>query len=851
MKRMLINATQHEELRVAIVDGQTLYDLDIESPSREQKKSNIYKGRITRIEPSLEAAFVDFGAERHGFLPMKEVAPQYYRDRAKSQQGRVPIKEALKEGQEIIVQVEKEERGNKGAALTTYISLAGRYLVLMPNNPKAGGVSRRISGEDRQIIRDALQQLEVEDQMGLIVRTAGVGRDLEELQWDLDYLHQVWSAIDQAANERKAPFLIYQEGKLIIRALRDYLRGDIGEILVDDQQTFADAQEFMQQVMPHNLRKLKQYEDAIPLFSRFQIESQIETAFAREVRLPSGGSLAIDHTEALLAIDINSARATKGADIEETAYHTNLEAADEIARQLRIRDLGGLVVIDFIDMSTHKHQRDVEDRLRHALRLDRARVQIGRISRFGLMEMSRQRLRPSLEESIQEVCPRCSGHGRIRGIESLALSVLRLLEEEVMKEQTGQVVAYVPNDVGNFLLNEKRHAIALIEQRHRVPVMVIINQYLETPNFEIQRIRRSDLRLDSDPSYELINQPEAAEAQELFAEAPKADQPAVVSVTPAQPAPPSAKAQPEANGKGLVGWLKGLFVGDEEPEAPKPARKKTQRKKATRKKQSSARGQNRGDAQSDSANRKRSGKPGQKKTGKKKTAKKASKKTAKKSTAKAGDEQRSDGAEARAKKPKRRGRRGGRRRGGQNKPQDQAAAGNQAEKGHATDATGNSDDSTKQERPPRRRRRKPKQSQGADSQTARTPSGHASDQGGATKANDRPKDTRPSENSAPQQPAAADQPRPANHSAPASAPKADKQPAPAPSDRPSGPQPSASPSTARPKPTVERKAEPAAKAESSPSSPPPAAPAAPKPPATKPDGGSGSPSSAGPDTGGS
>lgn len=841
MKRMLINATQHEELRVAIVDGQTLYDLDIESPSREQKKSNIYKGRITRIEPSLEAAFVDFGAERHGFLPMKEVAPQYYRDGAKSQQGRVPIKEALKEGQEIIVQVEKEERGNKGAALTTYISLAGRYLVLMPNNPKAGGVSRRISGEDRQIIRDALQQLEVADNMGLIVRTAGVGRDLEELQWDLDYLHQVWSAIDQAAKDRKAPFLIYQEGKLIIRALRDYLRGEIGEILVDDPQTFADAQEFMQQVMPHNLRKLKQYEDPIPLFSRFQIESQIETAFAREVRLPSGGSLAIDHTEALLSIDINSARATKGADIEETAYHTNLEAADEIARQLRIRDLGGLVVIDFIDMSSHKHQRDVEERLRHALRLDRARVQIGRISRFGLMEMSRQRLRPSLEESIQEVCPRCTGHGRIRGIESLALSVLRLLEEEVMKEQTGQVVAYVPNDVGNFLLNEKRHAIALIEQRHRVPVMVIINQYFETPNFDIQRIRRSDLRLDTQPSYGLVSQPETAEAQELFAEAPKADQPAVVSVTPAQPAPPTAKSQPEPNGKGLVGWLKGLFVAEDEEEPPKATRKKTQRKKTTRKKTSTTNNQNRGESRSEASGRKRSGKAGQKKTGRKKSAaKKTSKKTAKKAASKSGDEQRGENAESRPNKPKRRGRRGGRRRGGQNKTQDnsaknQAANGNVAENADSKPAA-DGNQSTKSDRPPRRRRRKPSQPKASTDQSQRADS--SGSQSGTPK---------PSQNNngnhADNTPATAKAPsgQSAGNASSTSAPSATAAPqntAPA-SEAKSAP---SNPGNDKPKAPVERKP---AGAEGNPSAsqptpkPPPPKPAAPKPTAPKSDGAAG------------
>ena len=421
MKRMLINATQPEELRVAVADGQILIDLDIEVPSKEQKKSNVYKGRITRIEPSLQACFVDFGSERHGFLPFKEICRDSYHPSAKKGDGRLVIRDAVKEGQEVIVQVEKEERGNKGAALTTYISLAGRYLVLMPTNPQAGGVSRRIIGEDRQDLREQLQQVTTPDNVGIIVRTAGVGREAEELQWDLDYLLQLWSAIEKAAVEKKAPFLIYQESNLFIRALRDHLRNDIGEILIDNDKVFADAQEFVQQVMPHNVRKLKHYTDDVPLFNRYQIESQIESAFARTVHLPSGGSVVIDHTEALLSIDINSARATKGTDIEDTAYKTNIEAADEIARQLRLRDLGGLIVIDFIDMMDRKHQRDVEERLRHALQIDKARVQTGRISRFGLLEMSRQRLRPSLGESSQETCPRCDGHGTIRSTESLAL----------------------------------------------------------------------------------------------------------------------------------------------------------------------------------------------------------------------------------------------------------------------------------------------------------------------------------------------------------------------------------------------------------------------------------------------
>ncbi|HYQ73211.1 MAG TPA: Rne/Rng family ribonuclease, partial [Gammaproteobacteria bacterium] len=451
MKRMLINTTQPEELRVAMVDGQKLYDLDIEVPARGQKKSNVYKGKITRIEPSLEAAFVDYGGNRHGFLPLKEVARTYFSDSARESGGRLSIKDALNEGQELVVQVEKDERGNKGAALTTFISLAGRYLVLMPNNPRAGGVSRRIQGDDRNFVRDAMSAMNIPDGMGMIVRTAGIGRSTEELQWDLDYLVHLWDVIKAASEEQPSPFLVYQESNVIIRALRDYLRGDVSEILIDSPEVYETAREFMEQVMPHNLGKLKLYQETVPLFSRFQIESQIESAFQREVTLPSGGAIVIDHTEALISIDINSARATRGSDIEETALNTNLEAADEIARQLRIRDLGGLVVIDFIDMQPARNLREVENRLRDALKMDRARVQIGRISRFGLLEMSRQRLRPSLGESSQIVCPRCTGQGTIRGVESLSLSVLRIIEEEVMKDNTLRVVAHVPVDVGTYL----------------------------------------------------------------------------------------------------------------------------------------------------------------------------------------------------------------------------------------------------------------------------------------------------------------------------------------------------------------------------------------------------------------
>ena len=492
MRRMLINATQPEELRVALVDGQKLYDLDIEAVGREQKKSNIYMGKIMRVEPSLEAAFVDYGAERHGFLPLKEIARSLFKDKGRGSQGRVNIKDVIDEGQELIVQVEKEERGNKGAALTTFISLAGRYLVAMPNNPRAGGVSRQIEGEDRDTAKAAMADLAIPSDMGLILRTAGVGKSSEELQWDLDYLLQLWDAIKEASESQKPPFLIYQEQNVIIRAIRDYLRNDISEILVDDETLHATAKKFMEQVMPHNLAKLKLYQDSVPLFTRYQIESQIQSAFSREVRLPSGGSIVIEPTEALTTIDINSAKATQGGDIEETALKTNLEAADEVGTQLRLRDLGGLVVVDFIDMLNQKNQRAVENRLRDATKVDRARVQLGRISRFGLLEMSRQRIRPALAEASHEICPRCSGMGTIRGTRSTALGVIRLLEEEAMKESTAKVMAQVPIDVATYLLNEKRQDISGIEERQEIKILLIPNQNLETPHYEVERIREQD-----------------------------------------------------------------------------------------------------------------------------------------------------------------------------------------------------------------------------------------------------------------------------------------------------------------------------------------------------------------------
>ncbi|MDX9874096.1 MAG: ribonuclease E [Spongiibacteraceae bacterium] len=543
MKRMLINATQQEELRVALVDGQRLYDLDIENTNRQQKKSNIYKGVITRVEPSLEAAFVDFGAERHGFLPLKEISREYFYRPVNEAGGRFKIKDVVKEGTEVIVQVDKEERGNKGAALTTFISLAGRYLVLMPNNPRAGGISRRIEGDDRAELREALASIEVPDGMGVIVRTAGVGRSPEELQWDLDYLLQLWDAINKAAAERAAPYLILQESNVIIRAIRDYLRSDIDQVLIDEEQAYNAALGFVQQVMPTYENKIRLYQDPVPLFNRYQIESQIETAFQRVVQLPSGGSIVIDPTEAMVAIDINSARATKGGDIEETALQTNLEAADEIARQLRLRDIGGLIVIDFIDMTASRSQREVENRMRDALKADRARVQLGRISRFGLLEMSRQRLRPSLEETNASVCPRCMGQGTIRDTKSLSLSILRLIEEEANKDRSAEIRAMVPVSVASFLLNEKRPTIASIEQRKGVRVVIVPRPELETPHFEVKRLRDDDIENLSALSYEI--EPEVPQAEEVTDAAPApARQQAAVQLAPSQPAP-SRPAEPE------------------------------------------------------------------------------------------------------------------------------------------------------------------------------------------------------------------------------------------------------------------------------------------------------------------
>ncbi|HGX9759191.1 TPA: Rne/Rng family ribonuclease [Neisseria meningitidis] len=568
MKRMLFNATQAEELRVAIVDGQNLLDLDIETLGKEQRKGNIYKGIITRIEPSLEACFVDYGTDRHGFLPFKEVSRSYFQD---YEGGRARIQDVLKEGMEVIVQVEKDERGNKGAALTTFISLAGRYLVLMPNNPRGGGVSRRIEGEERQELKAAMAELDIPNGMSIIARTAGIGRSAEELEWDLNYLKQLWQAIEEAGKAHHDPYLLFMESSLLIRAIRDYFRPDIGEILVDNQEVYDQVTEFMSYVMPGNIGRLKLYEDHTPLFSRFQIEHQIESAFSRSVSLPSGGAIVIDHTEALVSIDVNSARATRGADIEDTAFKTNMEAAEEVARQMRLRDLGGLVVIDFIDMENPKHQRDVENVLRDALKKDRARVQMGKLSRFGLLELSRQRLKPALGESSHVACPRCAGTGVIRGIESTALHVLRIIQEEAMKDNTGEVRAQVPVDVATFLLNEKRAELFAMEERLDVNVVLIPNIHLENPHYEINRIRTDDVEEDGEPSYKRVAEPEEDESAKPFGgEKAKAarPEPAVKGVRHTSPAPTAAPEKKTSWWDSFKAWLKRIFGGSETQAAP-------------------------------------------------------------------------------------------------------------------------------------------------------------------------------------------------------------------------------------------------------------------------------------------
>lgn len=633
---MLINATHHEELRVALVDGQKLFDLDIESQAREQKKANIYKAKITRVEPSLEAAFVDFGSGRHGFLPLKEIAREYFTGNKKAEGGRVNIKDVVKEGTEIIIQVEKEERGNKGAALTTFCSLAGRYLVLMPNNPRAGGISRRIDGDDRDELKEVMSQLEIPKGMGAIVRTAGVGRSAEELQWDLNYLVQVWEAIQKAADERPAPFLIYQENDVITRAIRDYLRDDIGEILIDTEAAYEQAEQFVSQVMPQFSSRLKRYDSDVPLFNRYQIENQIESAFQREVRLPSGGSIVIDQTEALVSIDINSARATRGADIEETALNTNVEAAEEICRQLRLRDIGGLIVIDFIDMSAAKNQRKVENQMRDSLAVDRARVQVGRISRFGLLEMSRQRLRQSLVESSGIVCPRCSGLGSIRDVESSALAVVRLIEEEALKETSAEIRAFLPISVASFLLNEKRSVISDIEQRCDVRVVIIPSVDMETPHYKVERIRTQDDEVTTEASYEIEVEVEPDPTNQTQAKAPPAERAAVKAVAPSAPPPArdsdqkeqkeqqqeSKPQQKRGGGRGQQQRKKapekktGFFArivealfgdGDDSEESKQPSQKDNQqnRKRGSQQKGGGERGSERGGEQRSGGGRRR------------------------------------------------------------------------------------------------------------------------------------------------------------------------------------------------------------------------------------------------------
>ena len=571
---MLINATQPEELRVALVDGQKLYDFDIEIPSKEQKKSNVYKGIITRVEPSLEAAFINYGAEKHGFLPFKEISPLYRSDPKTGKSSRATTKDNLKEGQEIVVQIEKEERGNKGAALTTYISLAGTYLVLMPNNPKAGGISRRIEGDTRNELREIMNALEIPDEMGMIIRTAGCGKSAEELQWDLDYLLQLWQAIERSGDGQKAPFLIFQESNVIIRALRDHLRNEIEEILIDKESAFKLVQTFLKQVMPHFLSRAKHYQDDVPLFSRYQIESQIETAYKREVSLPSGGAIVIDHTEALTSVDINSARATKGSDIEETALNTNLEAADEIARQLRLRDLGGLFVIDFIDMLANRNQRAVEIRLKDALKIDRARIQTSRISRFGLLEMSRQRIRPSLGDSTQLSCPRCKGQGSIRNVESVALSVLRIIEEEAMKKGSEKIIAHLPIESATFLLNEKRSAIEELEKRLKVGVIILPSKHLETPAYDIERIKTKDAG-DEKLSYVQVQTEEVAVPEFAKQSSQKTVPAAIKEFLPNMPAP----VQNKKTSANLIRRFWQKLIGDAEITETKTDTKTTEDKK--------------------------------------------------------------------------------------------------------------------------------------------------------------------------------------------------------------------------------------------------------------------------------
>jgi ribonuclease E len=749
---MLINATQEEELRMAMVDGQRLYDLNIELSANERKKANIYKGKITRIEPSLEAAFVDFGADRHGFLPLKEISSEYFVKPVESG-GKPSIKDVLNEGQDIVVQIDKEERGNKGAALTTFVSLAGRFIVLKPNKSRSGGVSRRIVGSDRDLARKSLSSIEVPKGMSVILRTAGIDRSPEELAWDLENLLTIWHAILNVVLERQSPFLIYRESNSVVRALRDYLTTEIGEILIDDDKTYREAHEFVEQVMPHNLRKLKHYQDSVPLFTRFQIESQIESAFTHSVHLPSGGSVVIDHTEALVSIDINSARATKGGDIEATALNTNLEAADEIGRQLRIRDLGGLIVIDFIDMGPQKHQREVENRLREAVRQDRARVQIGKISRFGLLEMSRQRLRPSLGESSYLTCPRCSGIGTIRSIESLALAILRIIGEEARKERTAKVIAQLPVEVATYLLNEKRDWVQNLESSNEMQVVLVANPALETPHYEVRRVRddQAELPENAGASYALADAAPEPEAPQAILER-KAVEPAAIAVLkPSKPAP-----QRKAAKSGLLARIASLFSGDDTEKASKK-KKPARRKKAAGKVGRSRSKQQRGKKKP--ANRRADE---QRPTRKKRTKKKSSKKkTVRKTAAKktpqsdeqtnkpqtAAQEAREDASSGEERKPSRsrRSRGGRRRRRPSDKPRTGAAEGTTKNENEATTpkpaaAEQRSGEISPSKQPPQARR-EPADSKpdGNRAPQAQTDTDQAADAGKARSAEARPK----------------------------------------------------------------------------------------------------------------
>ncbi|MCH9692948.1 MAG: Rne/Rng family ribonuclease [Gammaproteobacteria bacterium] len=722
MKRMLINATQEEELRMAMVDGQRLYDLNIEAPASERKKANIYKGKITRVEPSLEAAFVDYGAERHGFLPMKEISSEYFVKENKSG-GKPNIRDVLKEGQDIVVQVDKEERGNKGAALTTFVSLAGRFIVLKPNKDRSGGVSRRITGADRDDARQSLNDVIVPDGMSVILRTAGIDRSAEELAWDLENLLTVWTAILNVVLERPSPFLLYRESDSVVRALRDYLTNEIGEILIDDEATYKDALEHVQQTMPHNIKKLKHYVDPVPLFTRFQIESQIESAFAHNVTLPSGGSIVIDHTEAMVSIDINSARATKGGDIEATALNTNLEAAEEVARQLRIRDLGGLIVIDFIDMGPQKHQRDVENRLRDAVRQDRARVQIGKISRFGLLEMSRQRLRPSIGESAYKTCPRCTGFGTIRGTESLALAILRIIGEEARKERTAKVIAQLPVEVATYLLNEKRDWVQNLESRNDTQVVLVANSALETPHYDVRRVRddQTELAENAGVSYSLAEAAPEPESPQAILERKGAEPAAVGTLKPSTPAP---KRQ-EPKGKGLIATILGWFgVGEDDDEKKRSQQrrgKNTRNTRGGRSQQSRKRGDNRKNAQGGDKRgqqrKKTKKKAPQKQQNRKQAQQDSSQKQKPKQDQKQQQAQQSDEAKGETKRTRSRRSRGGRRRRRSNadKPeqatdqqQNNQGAQNQQPKADASKQEQQpKQDAQKQEQP--KRERKPRQ----------------------------------------------------------------------------------------------------------------------------------------------